>query len=148
MLESKRAAHNEYHRKYKKRRYHARKRKYRELLGGKCKGCGSKERLEFDHREHGTREHVITMMLTCLPEKLVLKELAKCQLLCHKCHRLKSIEEMGHKVAAGTHGTISSRRYCDCDLCKEAARRYMQLWRDKRRAAGWRYTSTGWIPPA
>ena len=37
----------------------------------------------------------------------------------------KTVEaESGKKSASGTHGTLSSFRYCKCALCKEARNGY------------------------
>lgn len=69
-----------------------RKRSYREwkkfaisYLGGRCKVCGSLEKLEFHHVDPDEKNNSITSMLGLSKERLVA-ELDKCELLCHDCH--------------------------------------------------------------
>ena len=116
---------NEYFNTYMKDRWKKRKKRGEELLGGKCAQCGSVENLEFDHIAPKTKKFTIGNRSSC-SEKLFLEELAKCQLLCGVCHSLKSISDRGHRVARGTHGTLSSYRYCKCDLCREAKNKYQR----------------------
>lgn len=111
-----------YMRKYAMARYYKKKQELIDRLGGKCRSCGSTDNLQFDHEEHGSKVYEVTTKLWW--SKDVSDELSKCQLLCKSCHTLKSIEEKGHKVAKGTHGTLSSYRYCKCELCREANAKY------------------------
>ena len=70
-----------------------------EHLGGKCVRCGTTENLEFDHIVRKQKNYPITDRLRCSEKKLkkMLEEgggeVNKCQLLCKKCHRLKTNEE-------------------------------------------------------
>ena len=57
----------------------------------------------------------------------------KCQLLCKKHHTDKTIVDTGKKLAKGTHGTISSYRYCKCDACREAANKLSREYRRRKR---------------
>lgn len=113
--------YNEYMREYMLEKYHIQRNKIIDKLGGKCQICGSKERLELDHVNKDSKLFDVAKHWS---EKRWKKEIKKCQLLCRKCHTLKSIKERGHKVAKGTHGTISSFRYCKCKLCREASNKY------------------------
>ena len=71
----------------------ARRRKKIKLLlieegGGKCKKCGYNKcpaALEFHHRDPTEKETV--NLKSCLSMKTLLKEIAKCDLLCANCHR-------------------------------------------------------------
>jgi hypothetical protein len=112
----------EYMRKYAMERYYRKKQELIERLGGKCRVCGSTDSLQFDHKNHGSKDYEVTTKMWW--SKNVDEEVAKCQLLCKSCHTLKSIGEKGHTVAKGTHGTLSAYRYCKCDLCREANAKY------------------------
>ncbi len=112
-------SYNQYMRRYHLKRYYRMKQELINLLGGKCQKCESVEWLQFDHIDRKTKKINITNFLLRSLVKSK-KELEKCQLLCRDCHREKSILEVGKKIARGTHGTLSSYRYCHCDLCKTA----------------------------
>jgi len=56
-----------------------------EKLGGKCVECGCTESLEFDHIDPSTKSFNIAAGYT-KPKEVLLEEVAKCQLLCNKCH--------------------------------------------------------------
>ena len=56
-----------------------------EKMGGKCVECGCTETLEFDHIDPSTKSFNIAAGYT-KPKETLLVEVAKCQLLCNKCH--------------------------------------------------------------
>lgn len=114
-----REKYNEYMRDYLLRRYHKRRKDALKQLGGKCKKCGSKKRLELDHINPKKKSFNISKLWSVSKEKYAA-ELMKCQILCCECHEKKSIKERGFKVAKGRHGTISSYRYCRCARCRKA----------------------------
>ena len=116
------------------KRYERRKAKAIAILGGACVKCGSRSGLEFDHIDPETKSFVITKRLSGGKWDLILKELAKCQLLCFKCHDEKSIVDLGKQDARSVHGTLSSYRYCKCDLCKAAWNKHSAEYRRKRRS--------------
>jgi hypothetical protein len=60
-----------------------------EKLGGKCIECGCTETLEFDHIDPSTKSFNISAGYI-KPKEVLLEEVAKCQLLCNKCHIEKS----------------------------------------------------------
>lgn len=65
------------------------KRKYVEMLGGKCTNCSYDKcisALEFHHKDRSKKEFTIGNKRG-ISEKLALKELKKCKLLCSNCHR-------------------------------------------------------------
>ena len=74
-------------RKYCLQWYHNRRKQFLEKLGNKCVMCGSTENLQFDHIDPSTKTVDIGRLLTT---KRAFDELSKCQLLCKKCHILKT----------------------------------------------------------
>ena len=64
-----------------------------EKLGGKCVECGCTEALEFDHIDPSTKSFNIASGYT-KPKDILLEEVAKCQLLCNKCHVEKSKKDL------------------------------------------------------
>jgi 5-methylcytosine-specific restriction endonuclease McrA len=85
-------AYNAYMREYTLKRYHRRRAKAIEQLGGKCAQCCSTNKLEFDHIDIRTKEFTISDSLG-ISEKRLQAELAKCQLLCDPCHQTKTSKE-------------------------------------------------------
>ena len=55
-----------------------------------CKNCGSWENLELDHIDPSKK---VDHKVWSWSEKRRLEELSKCQVLCHRCHKVKSICE-------------------------------------------------------
>ena len=90
-----------------------------QFLGGKCAICGGGKPFQVDHKDRASKKYTIGRGWHKKWGELV-KELQKCQLLCEKCHIKKSVEERGQRLAKMTHGTLSSYRYCKCDICKKA----------------------------
>lgn len=115
-------------REYDLKRYYEKRRVRIELLGGKCSVCGSVKDLEFDHKERKKKKFDVSKWWY-LSEKKFKKELDKCQLLCQKCHNLKTLKELGKRVAKGKHGTVSTYRYCHCLLCRKAKNIWFTAWR-------------------
>jgi len=83
----------EYHRTYSQQYYHTRRNKIIQDLGGRCAQCGSSENLEIDHCDPSEKQFDIGNLLNHSKEE-VERELSKCQLLCHDCHKKKSDEEL------------------------------------------------------
>ena len=86
-----------YNKKYREEghftaRRHARRKLLIEMLGGKCVRCGATERLHFDHINPLEKSFDIGRSLDNSMYKLE-PELAKCQLLCPKCHLDKTFKE-------------------------------------------------------
>jgi 5-methylcytosine-specific restriction endonuclease McrA len=105
----------EYIREYRQDR----KAKAIKYLGGKCKKCKSKENLEFDHIDPSTKSNQISSMFTTNLSDFYL-ELDKCQLLCRKCHLLKSTENGDYirnrkSWSHGASGYINQK--CRCEIC-------------------------------
>lgn len=114
-------------------RYYRRREAAIVQLGGKCVVCGSDKDLEIDHIDPKDKEISFGKAISGWSEERIQKELAKAQLLCKEHHTLKSIADRGHKVAKGTHGTISSYRYCKCAECKAANAAAVRRHRAKKR---------------
>lgn len=124
---------NDYMNEYMKKRWELRRKIAIGFLGGFCVDCGSTNDLEFDHVNPATKSFTIAQA-SSFSEERFWNEVEKCQLLCKKCHVLKTITESGKTVAKGTHGTISSYRYCRCDSCRAAKREHNKKYRLKRQA--------------
>lgn len=115
------------------RRYNERMREARTLLGGKCVRCGIINDLELDHIDPKTKSFTIAKMWNIRKELFDI-EIKKCQLLCQQCHEAKTLLDKGQKSAKNTHGTLSSMRYCKCELCKKAKSDYNKLpWVKERK---------------
>jgi hypothetical protein len=117
---------------YMNRRYKERRALALELLGGKCVKCESTEKLEFDHINRSQKSMTFERMVGVSMERF-MAELIKGQLLCSPCHKLKTIEDFGFKVAKGTHGTISAYTYCRCRLCRDAMNEWIRDYRREKR---------------
>jgi 5-methylcytosine-specific restriction endonuclease McrA len=96
-------------------------------LGGACVKCWSTSNLEIDHRIPENKSFNISKKLKQHGYDIDV-EISKCQLLCFRCHSVKSITERGDVVTKGRdiHGTLSAYRYCKCPLCKGAKSEYMR----------------------
>lgn len=77
---------------------------------GPCKECGSSKRLEVDHIDPKKKVH---HRVWTWGENRRNAELAKCQVLCFLCHRLKTNKERGWRL----HGEIMWQKGCRCDVC-------------------------------
>lgn len=122
--------YNEYMKTYMLKRYNERLSEAKIYLGGKCTKCTETENLDFDHIIPSTKKFTIGVLWSINKEDF-WKEIEKCQLLCKPCHNKKTIVDKGQVSARGTHGTISSVRYCSCDLCKAAKNKYNKERREK-----------------
>jgi hypothetical protein len=101
------------------KRYYMLRSKVLSILGNKCVKCGSCKKLEIDHINKDQKSADVAKIFN-LSFKRIMDEAIKCQLLCRTCHIKKTILERNKKIAKGNHGTISSYRYCKCNLCKKA----------------------------
>lgn len=88
------AKHREYMRKYQRRWLSARRQAWFRAHGP-CVRCGSWDDLEIDHIDPKTK---ITSVVWSWAEKRRDRELLKCQVLCHRCHVMKSIEARDWKL--------------------------------------------------
>lgn len=100
------------------------------LLGGKCIKCGTIKELQFDHIDPNSKSYEIIELKTAKLDRL-LQEIAKCQLLCKSCHKIKSAEERKRPIPHGTHAGYC--RGCRCEDCKEAHSKYAAEWYLKKK---------------
>ena len=124
---------NSYMKTYMLARYHKKMSEVKNKLGGKCVKCNSIENLQLDHVNPETKNFTVAKLWNSKKEVFDL-EISKCQLLCKKCHEEKTLLDLGQVSAKITHGTLSSYRYCRCELCKKAKSEYMKVFRKKRKA--------------
>jgi hypothetical protein len=98
--------------------------------GGCCIKCGSTVNLEFHHRNRDEKEVSISHIWLG-SEKNREKELAKCDLLCTKCHDLETAKERGWGTSP--HGTKTSYDHygCRCKACSSARAEYSRRLRNK-----------------
>ena len=101
------------------------------ILGDECIYCGTGKDLQFDHIDTSKKEFTITLYIRWYPWDIIMRELAKCQLLCKKCHNCKTREENG----AADHGGWSMYKYhgCRCNTCKDFYSGYMKEYKRKWR---------------
>lgn len=132
MYKRNREKYNAYMRVYHLKRYYRLRGEAISSLGGKCKKCGSIDRLELDHINSKEKEIDVSKMLSVSLERF-WNEVNKCQVLCRECHFEKTLTDCGRKKAKGTHGTISSYRYCKCNLCREANNKHSNAYRREKR---------------
>ena len=74
-----------------RRIYQANKDWYDDLKSGPCTDCGqtfSPCAMEWDHRDPATKEFTIGQTRTLAKDR-VLAEIAKCDLVCANCHRMR-----------------------------------------------------------
>ena len=125
--------YNRYMREYHLKRYHLLRQNAVETLGGKCVNCESENDLQIDHRRKNNKAFDVGKLINYSLD-LFWKEIKKCQLLCRKCHRLKTTIESGKDIAKGNHGTLSSRRYCNCAECVKVKTDWMREYKRKEKA--------------
>jgi hypothetical protein len=62
-----------------------------------CSDCGDTDwwALDFDHLEQSNKSNTISMMIAWNGLDKIKEEIAKCQVLCVKCHRKRTITQCG-----------------------------------------------------
>lgn len=85
-------------------------------IHGPCVSCGSSADLQVDHKEPDLK--VSHRVWSWAPARRAV-ELAKCQVLCLACHKLKTSQERVVPVPHGTDGGYTAHE-CRCALCKAA----------------------------
>lgn len=133
---TKRQDYNGYMRRFMKRRYHRRRKKAIQELGGICISCGSKKKLEFDHRNPKSKS--FGLWCRSVSEERFSLELKKCQLLCSKCHLLKTLSDLGRRLHKGTHGTLSAYPHCGPPKCKACKAAKAEWFRGYRKRLGYK----------
>lgn len=67
----------------------------REVKSRPCADCGGVFPfyvMDFDHREGEEKTAQVAMLVNALSLKRLLKEIAKCDLVCANCHRVRTYE--------------------------------------------------------
>ena len=96
--------------------------------GDACENCGSSDRLEIDHIERANKTMPATDAFQRRKE-IRVAELAKCQVLCSRCHRDKTVREQ----TGPDHGTQNTYvRGCRCSACKAAHAELARSYRANR----------------
>lgn len=109
---------------YMQRRRDARRVELKEMLGGKCVGCGTTEDLEFHHKEPATKLFSIGQCIDTNWDKLVT-EAKKCELLCGSCHDVETIKQLSVPHGGGASG----KKNCPCIPCKSKKAEYMKQYK-------------------
>lgn len=119
-------------REYMINRYRRRRKELIKQLGGKCRDCGTKKRLEFHHTEK--KDFWVGKRLHTISEAELQKEIKKCVLLCCSCHHTISAKARGFHNRK-QHGTVVCYQYgkCRCDKCRAAKTEQMREYRRTRR---------------
>lgn len=102
-------------RQYHLDRWHAKRREAIALLGGKCVECGSTGELEVDHKDPALK---VSSNFWCWSKARRDEELAKCQVLCSRCHLAKTSAYM--KTDPRLVTTPSHKSGCICAVHKRA----------------------------
>ena len=95
----------------------ARKQAFRDSRGNACERCGSTENLELHHRNPDEK---LSNKFWAWREQPREEGLAKCDLLCRKCHFKETVKTRGFYRYA--HGTVLcyDKTKCRCELCRTA----------------------------
>ena len=96
------------------------------VTNGPCVKCGSTRDLEVDHVDPSQKlDHKVWSW----SESRRDTELAKCQVLCRKCHLKKTVS-----VYTPKHGTRNMylKHGCRCVRCRTENSSYIAEWRQKR----------------
>jgi 5-methylcytosine-specific restriction endonuclease McrA len=75
---------------------------------------------DIDHIDRTLKQHKISSIWS-LRAEVREAELAKCQLLCKPCHKLKTSAELRKDLRHGMLGMYKTRR-CRCEDCRNANR--------------------------
>lgn len=121
---------NAYMASYMKHRYHMRRAVAIAVLGGRCVQCGATERLELDHADRTTKSFDLGHLWSISAQRYG-DELAKCQVLCHDCHKAKSAAERSVEHGGGASG----KRNCKCSPCRARKSEYNRRYHAARRAS-------------
>ena len=126
---------NEYMKDYMSNRRANRRKKLLSLLGNACEKCGSKEDLEFNHKDLRLKSFSLSGYNLDTSWDKIMKELEKCELLCRSHH----LEATRVQYKNGEIRPWNDKRYvpyicgtvrsyqeikCKCELCRKAKSLY------------------------
>lgn len=84
-----------------------------------CCKCGSKKNLQLDHIDPSTK---ITHQVWNRRKEFREAELSKCQVLCHSCHKIKTVYDF-NGIPSIYHGSMGKyNKGCRCFYCKNIRR--------------------------
>jgi hypothetical protein len=95
---------------------------------GPCKKCRSNHRLEVHHID---RSKKVSHRIWGWKEVDRRRELAKCMVLCHECHKEQSKIDGRAHLKHGMRGMYTKVR-CRCELCRKANADYARRWNRSR----------------
>lgn len=127
------ASRNDYMKDYMRNRYHQRRQKAIDELGGKCVRCGIKNvPFHLDHIE-AKKKKMRASDIHSTNDKAVENEMKNLQLLCEECHKDKTKESWDYSTPKSKHGTYwMYRKYkCRCEKCTKAYKAKLKEWRNK-----------------
>ena len=120
-----------------RRKYHRewmKKRRETFFNDKECVNCGSTDDLELDHIDPALKEsHRIWSWSQVRREA----ELAKCQVLCHDCHLVKTNKYKDDMQPHGDARYIA--KSCRCLVCKDAHNKAKREYRNRKRLQGLPY---------
>jgi 5-methylcytosine-specific restriction endonuclease McrA len=101
-----------------------------DYMGRKCASCADVVGpFDFDHINPAEKKYSINRIITRKKE-FVLEELAKCQLLCKKCHKEKTAKDRRAHITE--HGTYSMYKIgCRCSPCRASNAERTRIQRGK-----------------
>lgn len=103
---------------------------------GPCACCGSDENLQVDHIDPRLK---VSHNVWSWSEQRRARELAKCQVLCTDCHKVKTRTDKSRPIRHGTVNGYTNRR-CRCVACCKANTDRKRTYRQRRRDDGLPYT--------
>ena len=65
-----------------------------------CEDCGARFdpcAMDFDHRDPATKQHTVTRMVGRASTEAILAEVAKCDIVCANCHRVRTWRRAGRE---------------------------------------------------
>lgn len=125
-------------RKYCIERYRNQRAYFQKVLGSRCGVCKSTKNLEFDHINPATKSFSVSKLWARKDFPKVLKELKKCQLLCRKCHKKKTLTDpfliRKQQKKWAPHGTTSRYAHhgCRCTKCRKAQSIWKKDYRQRK----------------
>lgn len=106
------------------------------LANGPCVNCGCTNQLQVDHIDPTQK---VTHNVWSWTATRRNAELAKCQVLCERCHIIKTNWEKRSRIKHGRDNTYTGQG-CRCRPCTDAHNTAKNQYREQRRSAGLSYT--------
>ena len=110
------------------------------LLAHPCVDCGETDpiKLEFDHRDPADKRGNVSELAMRKPWRLVLIEVAKCDVRCANCHLKRTAQQFGwakltapSTIAASTTGTVIANRLVVAAVGRVTTKRCTGCGRDR-----------------